>query len=200
MIDPNLEVFNCPDIETAKKVILWPGDGGNTTDERWEKETAWIMPRLVFPMGHILDFGCGIGRLAKGIVSVLRPVTGVEVSPTMREHAVEYVGSPNFQVCAQVIHREAPFVGGLAVWVLQHVIDPRAEIATLARLLQAGAPFYVMNRFHRAVPGADGLWHPDDINIVPLLMQYFDVERAEAVPEELCAGGAYFAKFVRKAA
>jgi hypothetical protein len=62
-------VFDVGNIAQAKRIILTPE--GSTTDERWAKETPYLADLIVQhltlrPDSVLLDYGCGIGRLAKG--------------------------------------------------------------------------------------------------------------------------------------
>ena len=52
------------------------------------------------PNDVVLDYGCGIGRMAKELI--LRHncrVIGVDISPNMRALSVQYVNSDNFFAC-----------------------------------------------------------------------------------------------------
>lgn len=203
VMEPAPEKFDCPDIEAAKEIILVK-EKGMLPAERWEIETAWLLKRMVFEMGLVLDFGCGIGRMAKAICGPALSVVGVDISETMREQALQYVKSDHFRAISPEdldhINATGPHYDYcICVWVLQHVIDPRIEIERIAQAVKPGGRFYLVNRWHRAVPAKDGLWHPDGWNIQPMLLHYFDLERAEAMPETLCEEGAYFARYRRKA-
>ena len=96
MTDP-LARFECPDIGAARRIILMP-EVGLTSGQRWYQETEWLLPRLIFKPGPILDFGCGIGRLAKHIADAEHPVTGIDTSETMRDQAMRYVDNEHFRV------------------------------------------------------------------------------------------------------
>lgn len=200
--DDPLARFDCKTVDEAKEVILEP-EAGLSSKERWEKETAWLLPKLVFEAGEVLDFGCGIGRLAKHIAGPVTPVTGVDISASMRQQATEYVKSPHFRALSiEDFDRELGDKylahSAIAVWVLQHSVDVARDIGRLARALMRGGPLYVMNRGHRAVPGPGGTWIDDGVSIGSLLYAAgFTLETAVAIPHELCAEGAYFARWRR---
>ena len=127
----SLERFNCASIEDAKFWILEDGEAGLTTQERWEKETAWLRPRLVFDAGLVIDFGCGIGRLSKDLVSTEITVIGVDSSPSMRRQAEEYVGHENFRAVgpgefADLVREGLRADGMITAWILQHLPHPEA--------------------------------------------------------------------------
>ena len=49
------QVFDQPDLADAKAIILTP-EAGLTTDERWERETAFLRPFLeALPAGLAID-------------------------------------------------------------------------------------------------------------------------------------------------
>ena len=65
------QVFDQPDLADAKAIILTP-EAGLTTDERWERETAFLRPFLeALPAGLAIDYGCGIGRLPEAAADYL---------------------------------------------------------------------------------------------------------------------------------
>ena len=97
-------IFDAADLESAKFVILTPTPD-MTTNERWEAETRNLVGLLgrIMPLDGnscVLDYGCGIGRLAKGLIDRYGcRVVGVDISARMREFAREYVQSDRFVVC-----------------------------------------------------------------------------------------------------
>ena len=95
------QVFDVPDVGAAKGMILTP-EPGTTTAERWELETPYLVAAIGRELGLdaeycVLDFGCGIGRIAKGLIERYGcRVMGVDISERMRALAPEYVGSARF--------------------------------------------------------------------------------------------------------
>ncbi len=197
--------FDCPTIESAKEIIL-NEEVGLSPDERWDKETAWVRPMLSFPQGLILDYGCGIGRLASVLA---RPVLGADISPTMRQHAHKYVAREDFAAISvlmldSLIENGLRFDGGIAAWVLQHCLDPADDIARLARGLRQGASLFVLNRWNRAVPATKGTgddiakgFASDEVDVFALLETYFAMESSVEVPATLCVPGAYARRYRR---
>ena len=122
------QVFDTASLDDAKRIILTPEEGV-TTDERWEKETPWIAGALehvlaLKPEHTVIDYGCGIGRLARAFAqSVGCGVAGVDISPTMRAQAPFYVESPHFTAMAPEAVARLAGSGfradhAYAVWVL----------------------------------------------------------------------------------
>jgi len=93
--------------------------------------------------GHdVIDFGCGIGRLAREIARFGKcRVTGVDISETMRLHAQAYVASPDFTALSPQAYDAAVQTGqrydaAYSVYVIQHVADPMKELERIARSLK----------------------------------------------------------------
>jgi SAM-dependent methyltransferase len=195
--DPDIvyrpEVFREATVDGAKRIILTP-EAGKSTDERWAEETAWLVKQVRFPAGGLLvDFGCGIGRLARELPQ--HPILGVDISPEMRRHAQDYVDRAEFQVLSPDLFRIAvrsglQFDGGYALWVLQHVLDPLPEIALLARGLRRGAPFWLLNQFRRCVPTNRG-WMDDGKDVRAMMGNWFTLVADIALPATIFAEGAY---------
>jgi SAM-dependent methyltransferase len=86
------EIFNPSSVDDARRIILTP-EPGLSTDERWDRETPYLADRLVETMmpdesSLVLDFGCGIGRLAKAVIERSGcTVIGVDISARMRAYA-----------------------------------------------------------------------------------------------------------------
>src|SRR5438132_400515 len=95
------EVFTASSIPEAMRLIVTP-EPGTTTAERWRKETPYLVEdcgRLlgIGPDTCVLDYGCGIGRVAKGLIERFGcRVVGVDFSPSMRLLAPDYVLSERF--------------------------------------------------------------------------------------------------------
>ncbi len=188
------EVFEVASIEAARSIILTP-ERGTTTDGRWQDETGFLRTDVVARLGLrpqdcVIDYGCGIGRLAKALIDASGcSVVGVDASAAMRRYALEYVDSPRFTCCAPA-GLDALVAGGfradhaLAVWVLQHCLRPADDIARLAAGLRDGAILYVLNNLRRAVPTDRG-WLDDGIDVGRLLLDSFDPVAEYHLPESV---------------
>ncbi len=168
------EVFNPSSVNDARQIILTP-EPGQSTDERWERETPYIADQLVAAMkpddsSLVLDFGCGIGRLAKAVIERSGcTVIGVDISARMRAFAHVYVESDRFAATSPA-GLDRLVAGGLAVdhayavWVLQHCQDPALELRRIHAALKSGARFSLINSTERWVPTDQG-WHSDGKDI-----------------------------------
>jgi len=206
------EVFEQASIEQAKAIILTEEPNqGLTTAHRWVKETEWLLGKMMFPRGTILDIGCGIGRLSKPLLHRHR-IIGIDGSASMRASAEEYVGdqkrfaaiSPDiFQ--KMVFHRELAAQGAFAVWALQHMMpdDLRNLIRAVWEALEPGAPFYTMDGNTRFVPvefrGKFG-WLDDQFSVPDYLRKAgFLLHEEEEMPVEMFpTGQATLRRWIRR--
>ena len=168
--------FSVDTIGEAAALILTPE--GVSTEERWQTETPYLIDLIgehcgVAAGSMVLDFGCGIGRLAKGLIERYGcRVVGVDLSPSMRGLAHAYVNDPRFFSCAPEALDWLPvkFDAALAVWVFQHCLDPAADIERVKSALAPGAPLFAVNSQFRLVPTtAPGDWSDDGVDVFALL-------------------------------
>ena len=174
----NPAVFNVNDIPQAMRIILTPED--STTEERWRTETPYLADLIdrsfeFTPQTIMLDYGCGIGRLAKEMITRHGcRVVGVDISPSMRALAVIYVQSDRFFACAPtmleaIIERGFRFDGAVSIWVLQHCQNPSEDIARIRHALQSEGRLFVVNNINRAIPTLNQGWLNDGIDIKSML-------------------------------
>jgi SAM-dependent methyltransferase len=186
------EVFDVRDLDEAKSIILTPEEGA-TTDERWEKETPYLVGeirRRLAPTADsvILDYGCGIGRIARELIRDSGcTVIGVDISFRMRCFAQAYVQSENFVVCSisgldRLIQRGLRVDHAYAVWVIQHCADPSEDITRLAHATQVGGLLYVANTHHRCLPTNVG-WVDDGQDVTALISSRYDPLGTTPFPE-----------------
>lgn len=201
-IDYSPGVFSQTSQEGAKAIIL-TGEGGLTTDERWEKETEWMRPFLGFREGLIVDYGCGIGRMAKVLD---RPVLGVDLAPTMRVMAEYYVQRTNFGAVSPDLFENMVASGlrcsaAMAIWVLQHVIDPARDIEVLRDAVIPGGTLLLVNMVERRVPAVeDGRfkWVHDRFDVDQQVRHWFEETHRQEMPMEICGtGGAHLSLYRR---
>ncbi len=191
-------VFHAQSLADARRIILTPS-GGQSSDERWERETPHVVDlvvaRLLLTSGStVLDYGCGIGRVAKGLINATGcSVVGVDISPQMREMAKGYVASPRFVVYSPEAFRFLVKDGlrvdaAISIWVLQHVTDPRAMLRDIAEALGPDGRFFLLNDHVRHVPTNMG-WLNDGIDQRQAVAEHFTefetgALAAEVAPEE----------------
>lgn len=198
------EVFLQEDLEDARAIILTP-EAGLTTDQRWELETPWLQERIKFEPGLVIDYGCGIGRMSK-VIDKENPVLGVDISPTMRRHAPDYVAKPEFAITHPFFLRymvEAGLraVGGLAIWALQHCLDLEYDCQLIYDALLPGAKFYTLDR-RRFVPATTHdhqfIWANDGKSVEKALFDVgFTFDSMESPPTTLCHEGTKFQVWIR---
>jgi SAM-dependent methyltransferase len=174
-------------------IILTPE--GSITEGRWAAETPYLadlVTRCLAPRsgGILLDYGCGIGRLAKEAIRRHGcRIAGADISPSMRALVVPYVGSDLFFSCAPamldlLIERGLRFDGAISVWVLQHCEHPAQDIERIRRALTPGADLFIVNNRYRAVPMRGRGWANDGIDIMALLTASFELQETGALAIE----------------
>ena len=130
----------------------------------------FITSRATIAGRRVLDVGCGGGLLSESMTRAGAQVTGVDLAPGMIEvarlHAAESGLAIDYRVAsAEELAQASPghFDVVTCMEMLEHVPDPAAMIATLARLLAPGGALFVstLNRnlksFLLAIVGAEYL-------------------------------------------
>jgi len=197
----NPSIFNQKDLEEAKRIIL-TNEKDISSETRWENETPYLVDSISSKIelnekSIIVDFGCGIGRLSKELINKFNcKVVGVDISSDMRGHAKKYVNSSNFQAISprqfrEMILKGVRFDAALAIWVLQHCIDPLSDIVMLKTALKISGSFYVLNNVQSAIPTDKG-WKSNKLDIFKLLENFFTLNIKEKLPQN--AGNDYISK------
>ena len=209
----NPGIFNVADISQAKKVILTPED--SSTETRWQVETPYVADLIsqkikIGPNSILLDYGCGIGRLAKELIARHQCfVIGVDISANMLQLAYHYVQSDRFCGCSPTMldaltQRGHQFDAAISIWVLQHCLRPAQDVARLQQSLRPDAPLFVLNNVWRAVPTIEHAWANDGIDIKKLLSEHFTLSQEGRLPAdkiaELMLDIHFWATFVNKGA
>jgi len=185
----NPAIFETANLDAARRIILTPE--GATTEQRWATETPYLAGLIadVFPLTEhslVLDYGCGIGRMAKELISRHGcRVVGVDISTSMRSFAAAYVGSDRFFACSPAMldvlaERGVAFDLALSIWVLQHCSEPAIDISRIAHAVVPKGGLFVVNQTTRAVPTFDG-WIDDRVDVSALLSRDFAPEAADAL-------------------
>ena len=190
----NPDVFNVRDIPEAMRIILTAED--STTEARWRIETPHICDLIgrcidIKPNSFVLDYGCGIGRIAKELIARYRcNVIGVDISPSMRVLSVIYVQSDQFASCTPAMlvamsERGFRFDAAISIWVLQHCPSPVHDIVRLRAALAPTGRLFVANAIRRCVPTREHGWLDDGLDIKALMAKEFDaVEEGQLAPDK----------------
>ena len=128
----------------------------------------FIASRAPLAGRRILDVGCGGGLLSEALARAGAEVTGIDLAPGMIEvarlHAAEGGLAIDYRVAPAeelALQRPAQFHVVTCMEMLEHVPDPAAMTATLARLLAPGGALFIstLNRnlksFLLAIVGAE---------------------------------------------
>lgn len=179
----NPGVFDVVSMAEARTIILTPEEG-LSTDRRWEVETPYLGELLIgelelTPKSLVLDYGCGVGRLAKELVDQVGcSVVGVDISQNMRVFAQRYVNSDKFTAVSPtlldtlVVERGLLFDAGFAVWVLQHCHRVKADVQRIKEAMRTNGLFLTVNEDHRCVPVLEG-WCNDSVDVAGLMRTTF---------------------------
>lgn len=163
-----MNYFRQPEFKSARNSVV--GDiNGISVDERWERETELFADAIVrqMPRGSctVLDFGCGIGRMSKAILSLRQDcsIMGTDNSDVQLAHATSYIQSPRFTgVMPHLV--EGPFDFAFSLYVLQHVkaVHLRQAIQIIHANLAPGSLFVHCCSEHRMAVRIDANRFIDD--------------------------------------
>lgn len=169
---------------------------GYTYQERWEQETPDFVRAILKHSSHeaprILDYGCGVGRLAREVI-LQHPratVVGVDESPVQQQHARDYVDDERFTACFPH-ESEGQFDLVYCIYVLQHVpaLDLRGAIARIHHRLKPGGKLVYCSSDTRMSIRWDSLSFFDDrflgVNIRAEVEKLFEAEGELFDKEEL---------------
>ena len=153
----NPSFFDPTCMEDAKKIILTDA----TIPDQWEIETKWTIDlfrekNLFNKESIVLDWGCGIGRLAKPIIEEFNcKVIGVDFQPNMLKYATEYVNHENFTAIDNEEFSQLSddyFTVGIAVWALQHTAHTKQVIKDIQRKLKIKSKLCVIDSNVKSLP------------------------------------------------
>ena len=188
--------FDAPTLYEAKR-LMFPGDP-EKFEERWNGDTAFLRDMLIRELQPkvgdlLLDYGCGIGRIAREMCLLGCNVIGVESSAVCRRYAVEYVNQPGRFLAVSpeefdLLNRKGLKCDlGCAFWVLQHCAAPAGDIERISRGLKTLSRLLIANaRSRRLVPvrNAEGKSElaDDRIDIWQLLGAHFGLHNTITYP------------------
>lgn len=163
-----------------KKRIILTGD----TDSRWERETPVFGQALIdnlklTPDHTVLDYGVGVGRLAKYLIDTCGcRVIGVDISQDMLDASVSYVQSDLYQPMSveafQEQYKDLNVDAAYSIWVLQHCLNVDEILDQLHTALSGDGALWVTNTYNRALPVAKNKsWADDGVDMQSLITQRF---------------------------
>lgn len=125
--------------------------------------TAFIAARAGLSGARVADVGCGGGLLSEALAQLGAEVTGIDLSPAMIQvaqlHAAALARPPEYRMqSAAALATAAPgsFDVVCCMELAEHVPDPAALVAELARLLRPGGSLFIstINRTPQSFFGA----------------------------------------------
>jgi SAM-dependent methyltransferase len=183
------EVFYPRDIGHAKEICLSPEPG---VSYKFDMETDTTIRMLldndyVFNDSIVGDFGCGVGRIPKGIISNLGcDVYGFDFSQPMLNTAIEYVNSKKFIPIhtplsdKEYVEFSNKFDLITSIYVIQHSPTPNEDIDFIYNSLKSNGKFISVNEKKRFIPteidkNNFGLiyWEDDGLNVDELISKKF---------------------------
>lgn len=171
------EVFDVVTFEQAKHVVL-TSDANNP--DKFVNETNFLIQAIaeqevINETSVVLDFGCGMGRVSKGLIDKFGcKVIGLDISPSMLMFAKLYTANINkFEGTHQYDTPNSVDVA-MSILALQHSEDPEKEIDNIISVLKLGGTFILLNEATRYVPSdIDSnryvVWKDDGFNIFSYL-------------------------------
>lgn len=195
------EIFHAADARSARDIILTNEGPGADTETRWVRETPCVLELLrarlsLGPDSLVLDYGCGIGRMAKAMIDATGcSVIGLDISPSMRALAIDYVASDRFMAISpgqfdRLVQAGLRVDAAIAIWVLQHCFAPADDIARMRTGLTVGGRCFVLNMPKRAIPAVEDqqtgggrfFWASDGTDVAAMLRAAFVLD-SEGIPD-----------------
>lgn len=185
--NPNL--FTPIDLEHAKDIVITPDSNDPHKFENFTNEAIRLIANanIVNETSYVVDFGCGMGRMSKAIIDKFNcEVIGVDINLPMLKLATMYVNNPNKFVTCNKVDKDNSIDVCLAMFVIQHVLDPKQEIKNIADILKPYGYFVLLNEpTLRLVPGGQAedksiVWYTDGFDIYSEVEKYFN--KVQSVP------------------
>jgi SAM-dependent methyltransferase len=192
----NPSIFETNTLADAMRIILTDEGAGASTGERWERETPYLVDLFAQHMRIgadtlVLDYGCGIARISHELIKRHGcRVIGADISPSMRSMSVVYARSDRFMSCSpdmldEMIARGLRVDAAFSVWVLQHCLAPKDDIARISKAVRRGGDVFIVNNDHRAVPTKEKGWVNDTLDIKAMLAEEFEMQQEGRPPQDM---------------
>jgi SAM-dependent methyltransferase len=97
------------------------------------------------PGGRLLDVGCGTGFIIHLAVDIFEEIHGVDITPAMVSKVRTELGNITLHEAKaeQLPFPSSSFDAASAYSFIDHVLDPRAVLREVARVLKPGGVFYI---------------------------------------------------------
>ena len=167
------QAFDVQSFNQAKHVVL-SSDPNDPT--KFERETLFLIEAIKSQVDlnentTVLDFGCGMGRVAKEIVRRYNSkVIGIDISPSMLMFAKLYTANADKFLGTHEYNVPESVDVALSIFALQHSEDPKKELDNIISNLKINGVFVLLNEHKRMIPsGIDNggfiIWGDDDFDI-----------------------------------
>jgi ubiquinone/menaquinone biosynthesis C-methylase UbiE len=179
--NPNL--FTPKDLNHAKDIVITPDPNDPLKFENFTNEAIRLITNanIINETSCVVDFGCGMGRMSKAIVDNFNcEVVGIDINLSMLKLATMYVANHTKFVTCNNVGNDNVIDVCLAMFVIQHVLDPTQEIKKIADILKPNGYFVLLNESKlRLVPGGLAednsiVWFTDGFDIYPEVEKYFN--------------------------
>jgi ubiquinone/menaquinone biosynthesis C-methylase UbiE len=152
-VDLTGNIEELPTREGYDRWALVYDDEDNPLVKLEQRETAHLLGGLAGK--EIVDLGCGTGRWTLAMAAAGARVTAVDFSAEMLARARAKPGAERVSFVVHDITRPLPFAaasfdGATCCLVLDHIADPRALLAELARVVRPGG-FVLITVMHPAM-------------------------------------------------
>ena len=200
------KLFKPKSFEEARHAVV--GDCNSISmEERWKIETplfAEAVLKYAGDVSNILDYGCGVGRIAKEILArkPRHKVVGLDNSSDMLVEANRYVNNPQFETTLPNQLKDKFFDLAYCIYVLQHV--PAIEIRTILQrihhhLKDDGIFIYCSSDYRMAIRYDQAGFFDDrflGVNLREEISRYF-IKVGELFDSETIVGSPVLQKMIK---
>lgn len=142
----------------------WQDEFTDGADVEYEEQILPLAEEHLAGATRVLDVGTGDGQLARRAAALGMRATGIDPTSGQVRVAAERAGGPAY-ARASATHLpfpDASFDAVVACLVFEHLVDPVAPIAEVARVLEPGGRFlFFLN--HPLLQAPDSGWVDDQI-------------------------------------
>lgn len=181
-------VFQPTNFESMVNLVVGECNGIKGQD-RWERETPLfvnaISNYITDDIKVVLDYGCGVGRLAKGVLAANPQIDliGIDDSPKQLNAALAYVNDERFETLLPTeLNRSVDLV--YCIYVLQHIpaIELREALQRMHHFLKPGGTLIFCSSEYRMSVRFDRPQFFDDrflgVNIKKEIERFFEPQTA----------------------